>query len=442
MWEIIEQNKRKSIFITFLLLMLFVIFSFCAGLLIYCDIIFGIISSLIGLLIYLILLYKTQKNPTKIIDNNTIIEYIPIKDKTLYNIVEEMTIASGLSKMPKIYILDSDILNAFACGINIDNACIVISKGLIETLTREELQGVVAHEIAHIVNRDISYLIYAGLIVTIILSVSKAFKDAFFNSNSRRCSIRTSSKSSGNILLIIAIIVVFIIAPILSYLFYMCLSRKREYLADACAAKYTRYPQGLANALNKISNNIKHKNKKEYKYSEETIYNSNAFLNASFIVPIKENLEKDGLFSTHPNTFNRIQILYSMTSADYFEYNKMYSKITKKENIIPLNELKNSKKISNIIFEDNISDIFPNTINLVNNSLKENNSNTIIQEKQETKQVFEEKIKKHRQTEDLMWQLSGYAIIECDCETKLKIPSCYKNKEIICPHCNKKHIIN
>ncbi len=406
----------------------------------------ALVGACIILIAYLILLRIETKNSasaSKFIFGGEVYKFNKSFDSKLQNIVEEMTIASGLSKMPDVFVVDSDVPNAFACGVEPKKASIYVTRGLLEVLSRDELQGVVAHEIAHIVNRDTTYLLCTGVMAVLITACSRGITRGILESPSSR---RRSSSSSdkGSAIIIIFALVLIILAPLISYLFYFSISRKREYLADACAVQYTRYPQGLANALKKISKNIldaKIAAKKDEVFpfeedddevlsvetsKKDKILNSdNSFLCASCIVPFEAQREGSGLFSTHPGTRERIKILLEMSGADYFSYNEAFSKITGNKGVINSNDVKKSKRnsieIPSFVLAAAARDDLGKTVS--------------------KKEKFDKKLEKKRETDDLMWKLANYNVIECKCGTKLKIPPCYKGLEIICPHCKTKHVI-
>lgn len=200
-------------------------------------------------------------------------------------------------------------------------------------------------------------------------------------------------------------------------MFYMFLSRKREYLADACAARFTRYPKGLADALYKISSEAVFAD-------EEFVKSTNPLVAASYIVPFNKKKTGDGLFSTHPTTENRIKILMKMSGADYRSYNNAYRSITGGYGVIPSGELKKSEIIPIKEKEDV----------LIAGAMALSGGVNVVK-----KPDINAEIRKHRECEDMMWNLAKYTTVYCSCDTKLKIPECYKGKEIICPHCKKKH---
>lgn len=173
--------------------------------------------------------------------------------RQLLNVVEEMTIASGLPK-PSVYIVPDSDPNAFATGKNPQQSSIAVTQGLLDTLTREELQGVVAHEMSHIRNFDIRLMtVIAALMGTILLLSDWARRAMWYGGGSRKGKRSGGAGGLAAILLVVWIIGI-ILAPVISQLMAFAVSRKREYLADASAAEMTRNPLGLASALRKLEN--------------------------------------------------------------------------------------------------------------------------------------------------------------------------------------------
>lgn len=212
----------------------------------------------------------------------------------VYNLVENLCIAEGM-RMPKVNVIESDALNAFASGINEKTYTVTLTRGIIETLTDEELEGVIAHELMHIKNRDVRLLIVSVIFVGILSFLAQViFRSMIYSGHGR------GRKSDGRLILV-AIVVVFV-AYLLSLLFRFALSRKREYMADAGAAEMTKKPQALASALRKISGNHKVKQVKSDDVAEMFIENtpdkSSGMM--SFMT---------GLFATHPPIEKRISAL-------------------------------------------------------------------------------------------------------------------------------------
>lgn len=168
--------------------------------------------------------------------------------KELYNIVENLCITAGLP-VPKVYIIHEPAPNAFVTGRDPKHAVIAVTEGLLERLDRSELEGVLSHELSHIGNRDMLVSTIVVVLVGFISILSDMFMRSMFWGGMRR---RNNNDSGGGIMMILALIAS-ILAPIAAVLMQLAISRKREFLADASGAILTRYPEGLANALRKIS---------------------------------------------------------------------------------------------------------------------------------------------------------------------------------------------
>jgi heat shock protein HtpX len=218
----------------------------------------------------------------------------------LFNVVEEMAIAGGLP-MPKVYIIKDSAPNAFATGRDPEHACVAVTSGLLEKLNRDELQGVIAHEMSHVGNFDIRYAMLVGILVGTTVLISDFFlRSLWFGGGRRR-----EGGGQAQIIMIIVAVVLAILAPIFARLLQLSISRQREYLADATAVKFTRNPKGLADALQKISGD------------REVLEAANRATAHLYIVNPIKRFEKraTGLFSTHPPIEERIQILRSMETG-------------------------------------------------------------------------------------------------------------------------------
>lgn len=169
--------------------------------------------------------------------------------RELYNIVENLCITAGLP-VPKIYIIHEPAPNAFATGRNPEHAAIAVTDGLLDRLDRSELEGVIAHELSHIGNRDMLVSTVVIVLVGFISILSDMFMRSMFWGGMRR---RGNDRSGASGIFLLLAIVASILAPIAAVLMQLAISRKREFLADASGAILTRYPEGLANALRKIS---------------------------------------------------------------------------------------------------------------------------------------------------------------------------------------------
>ncbi|HOX60911.1 MAG TPA: M48 family metallopeptidase [Candidatus Magasanikbacteria bacterium] len=216
----------------------------------------------------------------------------------IYRMVENLCITAGLPT-PKIYIIQSPALNAFATGRDPQHASIALTTGIIEALENEELEGVIAHELSHVQNYDIRLMTMVVVLVGAIALMSNMFfHGGMFRG--RRSSNNDSNSSIGGILAIVGIVLL-ILSPIISELIKLAISRKREYLADASGALLTRYPEGLARALEKIS------------VSKTPLATASTATAHLFISnPLKPGMSVAGLFSTHPPIEERIKKLRGM----------------------------------------------------------------------------------------------------------------------------------
>lgn len=221
----------------------------------------------------------------------------------VYNLTENLCMSVGM-RMPQLRVIDSPALNAFASGIKEKNYCVTLTTGIIETLEDEELEGVIAHELMHIRNKDVRLLVISIVFVGIFSFAAQiAFRSFIYGGlgGSNRKGGKDSGGGGGAMLLIM---VIAFIAYVLSILFKLSLSRKREYLADSGAVQMTRKPMALASALRKISGNSNIESVTNQDVKEMFIDNS----------PDKENTKSfmdsiGSLFSTHPPIEKRIKIL-------------------------------------------------------------------------------------------------------------------------------------
>ncbi len=225
----------------------------------------------------------------------------------LFNVVEEMTIASGLP-MPKVYIVNDTALNAFATGRDPEHASVAVTKGLLEKLGRDELQGVVAHEMAHVGNFDIRYAMLVGILVGTTVLISDFFLRGLWFGGGRGGGRREGGGQLQIIIIIVAVVLA-ILAPLFARLLQLSISRQREYLADATAVRLTRNPKGLADALAKILGD------------REVLEVANRATAHLYIAnPIKKFEKRSkGLFSTHPPMEERIKILRQMETGGVAE---------------------------------------------------------------------------------------------------------------------------
>jgi heat shock protein HtpX len=214
----------------------------------------------------------------------------------LYTIVENLSITAGLP-MPKVYIVDDPAPNAFATGRNKEHAVVCATTGLLAILNKTELEGVIAHELSHVGNRDMLLSTVVVVLVGFISILASVFRNSLFFGGGRRSN---GDGEEGAIIMIVGIILS-ILAPIVAILIQLAISRKREFLADASGAMLTRYPEGLASALQKIS-----------QYSQPMVHQSTAIAHLYIADPTGGNKfgkKISNLFSTHPPIEERIKAL-------------------------------------------------------------------------------------------------------------------------------------
>ncbi len=228
----------------------------------------------------------------------------------LFNVVEEMSIASGLP-MPKVYIVDDSAPNAFATGRDPEHATVAVTSGLLEKLDRDELQGVMAHEMSHVANFDIRYSMLVGILVGTTVLISDFFLRGLWFSGGRGGGRRGGDGGGGQlqIIMVIIAVVLAILAPLFARLLQLSISRQREFLADATAVRLARNPKGLADALQKIGGD------------REVLEVANRATAHLYIAnPIKKFEKRSkGLFSTHPPIEERVKILRALEAGGVAE---------------------------------------------------------------------------------------------------------------------------
>jgi heat shock protein HtpX len=289
----IAKNKRLSLILAIVVsLILFFLVYFIVYFLIPELVVIALPLSIILIVIYT---YSSYRFGDSIVISTTNAKLAQQKKhQYLLDTVEGLSIASGIPT-PKTYIIESQDLNAFATGRNPENASIAVTTGLIKTLNRQELEGVIAHEISHIKNRDILFMTLVAVLVGLAAILSHLIiRSMWFGGQRNR-------RDKGGLIIIVFIIgiILAIFAPIATRLVQFAVSRKREFLADASGVSITRYPEGLASALEKIANT----NQGRIKVSE-------AVSHLFFVDPQKSSL--DSLFATHPPIRERIKRLREM----------------------------------------------------------------------------------------------------------------------------------
>lgn len=216
------------------------------------------------------------------------------EDQKLVNILDALMVTSGLPCKPRLYVVEDAQPNAFATGRNPQNAVICVTTGLLEKLDYYELEGVIAHEMAHIKNYDIRLSAVVSVMVGFVVILSDWFTRISFYGGSKR----RDDDDNGNPILMFIGLIFLILAPIFGQLMQLALSRKREFLADATAIEFTRNPDGLISALLKISGD-----------PNELKVANNATENMYIVNPFRGKKSSSSLWSTHPSIEDRVEAL-------------------------------------------------------------------------------------------------------------------------------------
>lgn len=400
MWEQIRANQIRSAFVMVFMGLLLVAVGFALG--------WYFLGSATGGIVLALIVWGIM-NLVALFQGDNILLSLGKARKVnkedfprLYNIVEEMSIASGLPKIPDVYIIDDPAPNAFATGRKPEKAAIAVTSGLLQKLNRDELQGVVAHELGHIKNRDTLLMAIGGILLgTIVLLSYFASRMLFFGGASRGGRRGGGSGGGGAQLIIIVVgIVLMILAPIAARLLYLALSRKREYLADASAALYTRYPEGLASALEKIS---------------ATPTQLKAANNATAPMYIVNPFRKAGqaaanMSSTHPPISDRVRVLRSMGGASFADYDTAYRNVRgSRAGVVP------------------------------RGALGLTGDTPVRPSSKETEPVAQSEAARAREVSDVLWKTNKYQTVECECGAKLRVPPGSNLSQLKCPRCGTVH---
>jgi heat shock protein HtpX len=401
MWELIQANKRDSV----MLMILMAVVLLALGLIIGLAVVGpqgGLIGVGIAAVVWLILTLISFSSGDQILLAASRAQ--PVTHDVhpqLFNVVEEMKIAAGLPAMPKIYIINDPAPNAFATGRSPQSASIAVTAGLLGRLNRDELQGVVAHEMSHILHRDILYVTMAGVMLGGVVLISQVFLRGMFRGSlgsNRRYS--SDSRGGGQAQLVIALVAVLaaILAPLMAQLLYFALSRRREYLADAGAARLTRYPEGLASALEKIAND-----------PAPQLATANEATAPLYIVnPFKKRGKMDlsAWTSTHPPLAERVRILRNMSQgASYKDYAQAFATVSHSKNPVPVAAITKEQV-----------------------PIRQGQGEATKQEKTQ-KQI--------RQIGDIMRKVNGFLFLTCACGLKIKVPPDFKANAVGCPRCGR-----
>jgi len=321
----------------------------------------------------------------------------------LFNVVEEMTIAAQLPKMPKVYIIDDMAMNAFATGRKPENAAVAVTAGLLGRLNRDQLQGVVAHEISHIVNRDVLFMTMVGIMLGSIVMISEVFlRGMFYSSMSGSRRYRSDSgKGGGNAIMMVVAIVLAILAPIVAQFVYFACSRRREYLADAGAAVYTRYPEGLASALEAIGGDAR---------PLQTANRATAPMYISNPLETGQGMALR-LSSTHPPIPQRVKVLRTMAGGvSYRDYQSAFAKAGGR----------------------GATGIPKSALAAGGAAIRKPHPDAVRQDKQR-----KDPRQQMREAGDLLRKVNQFIFLTCVCGMRIKLPPEFKKEHVNCPRCKR-----
>lgn len=291
-YEQIARNKRKSFFLMALVIIVIIALAYVIGMAYGDPFTFLIFGTIIAIIYSLIGYYSSAKLALACVGAR---EADRRTNRQYYDVVGGLTLASGLP-MPKLYVMENSQINAFASGRNPQTAVVCVTTGALEKLGKNELEGVLSHELSHIANYDIRFMTLTAILVGMVAIISQMFlRSLWYGRGGNR-----DRESKGNAIFLLIGIILAILAPIAVQLVQLAISRKREYIADASAVKFVRSPTGLIGALKKIKQ--QHINPEESRRISKAVaplFISNPFKNSD-------------ITSTHPSLEKRIEILERM----------------------------------------------------------------------------------------------------------------------------------
>lgn len=295
LFQQIARNKRRTVYVMIAFFLLVIAIGASLGYVFFNSYIAGIIMAAVIGAFYMIAMLSRSTDVVMGMNNAREIK-TPDSNPQLWHVIEDMALV-GKVPMPRVFIIDDESPNAFATGRDPEHSAVAVTKGLMLRLNREELEGVIAHEISHVRNYDIRLQTTAlALVAVISMLVNIGFNSFWWGGGRRR---DNEGGNGGNVILLVLSVLMLVLGPIAASLAQMALSRNREFLADASGVELTRNPQGLISALEKISQS---EPMKAADASSSSLYISNPFKKGSLT----------HLFDTHPPTAERIARLQRM----------------------------------------------------------------------------------------------------------------------------------
>ena len=395
MWEAIAANTRRSWLLISMMGVLLVCVGAAVGLVISPDgAVFGILFALVLWLLLWAIAATAGDSLLLMSAGGRKIERDDAPQ--VWNVIEEMKIASGLPFMPDVYLVDDPSPNAFAVGRGKNKGAVAVTTGLLKRLNRDELQGVIGHEIGHISNRDTFFMTMAGVMLGAIVMISEVvLRMMGWGGRAVR-----KGKGTHPAVMLLALLAV-ILAPLFARLLYLACSRRREYLADACGARFTRYPEGLASALEKISGSFGRR------MEEDESSTGNKVLAPLYIVNPMQAFVAAALFSTHPPTEDRVRILRGMAGAGYSAYEEAFRRMHgARDHCIGARTLQVAEPVS-------------------------------IRAATPEPESSEDRVGRLRDVEMLVSRLNDLLVLTCACGVGIRVPADFKRPAVTCPRCGR-----
>ncbi len=390
MWEQIAANRRRSAVLIAGMVVILVLIGCAAG-----ELLAGPGGGLLGLLVALVIwggmMIAYFTSAEDILMHGAYARELTREDSPqLFNVVEEMCLASGLGFTPRLYLIDDPAPNAFTVGRKPDTSAIAVTTGLMYRLNRDELQGVIGHEVGHLKNQDVQFMTLAAVMLGSIVILSEIVRRSLWYGGRGRS--RSNSRGGGGgqaqVIILVVGLLFAILGPIMAQLLYFACSRKREYLADASSAQFTRYPEGLASALEKIS-----------QARVPLSFASKATAPMFIVNPLSAaGDEPDSVFASHPPTSARIRILRNMAGASFADYEAAYRR-AKNGSLIGESTLRSAPQ----------------------ESIRAPSNEGPIQTRQDSRQAV------HRSF--------GYLRLHCNCGLDISVPEGYEQDTIRCFRC-------
>jgi len=396
MWEQIRSNRRKSAVLVGLMAVLLLALGFAIGEAVTPGAgVLGLVFAAGVWVVMSLVAYFQGDNVLLAVSGAREIQ--KSDHPQLFNIVEEMQIASGMAKTPRVFIMNDMALNAFAAGRDPDRAAVAVTAGLLGKLNRDELQGVIAHEMSHILNRDVLFMTMTGVMLGSIVMISDLFLRGLMRAGTRSRRYGRSNRNGGGgaAIMIVVAVVLAVLAPLIAQLIYFAVSRKREYLADANAAVLTRYPEGLASALQAIA------------VDSVPLAAANKATAPMFIANPFDKASRSffGLASTHPPIEDRIRVLRAMGGNVSFQaYDAAWRAAHGgRRGVMPVSVLRDDKTVPT----------------------RENGGDA------------RDARTRMREAGDLLRKVNQFVFLPCVCGLKVKLPPEFRQDSVACPRCGR-----